>query len=70
MESKVRVGDKIRAKGSTFTVKQILSYEDWGNDGGIYLEFVDTNNQYHYWKQDLDGGEVIRNEQIYHRPKR
>ena len=55
----VEVGDKIHAQGYTFEVAKILSQADYGDDGGIYIEFEDPNGNYHYWKQGCDGGYVI-----------
>ena len=61
---KVKIGDKIRAKGCTFEVAEILSQDiwiGWENDEVVYyLEFLDTKGKYHYWKSDSDGGYVIR----------
>lgn len=55
----IEVGDKIHAQGYTFEVAKIFFQADYGDDGGIYIEFDDTNGNYHYWKQGHDGGYVI-----------
>ena len=56
---RVEIGDKIHAQGCTFEVAKIISQDDYGNDGGIYIEFEDPKGNYHYWKEGCDGGYVI-----------
>lgn len=56
---RVEIGDKIHAQGYTFEVAKIISQSDYGNDGGIYIEFEDPKGNYHYWKEGHDGGYVI-----------
>lgn len=65
----IKPGDRISAYGYTFTVGKIL-YQDyfgpkeavpetsdcWGYD----IEFKDDQGRYHHWKQNQDGGELIR----------
>lgn len=66
----VEIGDKICCQGYTFTVSEIHSQDYWGDfdkdnpnkDWGIFLEFRDKNNRYHYWKQYIDGGDIIPKE--------
>ena len=55
----VEKGDKITAQGFTFEVDEIISQNDYGNDGGIYIEFEDPSGYYHYWKEGCDGGKVL-----------
>lgn len=55
---KVFPGDKITAYGLEFTVWQIL-YQDC-ICGTYDVEFIDDQARYHHWKQDQDGGHVIR----------
>ena len=56
---RVEVGDKIKAQGYTFEVAEIISQNDYQEDGGIYIEFLDRKGNYHYWKEGCDGGFVI-----------
>lgn len=56
---RVEIGDKIHSQGCTFEVAKIISQSDYGNDGGIYIEFEDPNGNYHYWKEGHDGGKVL-----------
>ena len=56
---RVEIGDKIHAQDYTFEVAKIISQSDYGNDGGIYIEFEDPKGNYHYWKEGHDGGYVI-----------
>lgn len=55
-------GDKVRCKGKTLTIAKIISqdyYERGASDDGWLIEFIDTKGSYHYWKQYIDGGELI-----------
>lgn len=63
----IKKGGKINVNGAVYTVKDIL-YQDVALDydgmhpNGFwhyYLEFIDTNGGYHYWKQQFDGGYVV-----------
>lgn len=56
---RVEIGDKIKAQGHTFEVAEIISQNDYQEDGGIYIEFLDPNGNYHYWKEGHDGGKVL-----------
>lgn len=58
----LKAGDQIRAMGLTFTIGTIW-YQHWYDmaPGGWDVEFLDDKNNYHHWKQDEDGGEVIYN---------
>ena len=56
---RVEVGDRIRAQGYTFEVAEIISQNDYQEDGGIYIEFLDRKGNYHYWKEGCDGGYVV-----------
>ena len=65
----IRSGDKITALGYTFTVDKIL-YQDYfgeqasaprGSDWyGYDIEFLDDLGRYHHWKQNQDGGMLLR----------
>ena len=55
---KVFPGDRITALGYTFTVWSIL-YQDH-LCGSYDVEFIDDHDRYHHWKQECDGGNVIR----------
>lgn len=61
---RVDVGDTICSQGCAFEVAKIISQNDYGNDGGIYIEFEDPKGNYHYWKQGHDGGYVINRNSI------
>ena len=61
---RVEVGDRIICHGYSYEIAEIISQNDWGEDPdgtfyGIYVEFKDTNGDYHYWKQGIDGGLVV-----------
>lgn len=53
----MKKGTKIRYKGMTVTVNEVLYADKW--DGKWDVEFIDSNGNYRHWKQELDGGEVI-----------
>ena len=54
-------GDTIICKGIKTTIKEI-KYQEWWNDYGFIVEFIDTNGNYRSWKQGADGGKVIPKE--------
>lgn len=57
---KVEVGDSITAQGCTYKIAEIISCDHWGVDAGWYVEFLDPQGKYHYWKQGSDGGRLIK----------
>lgn len=58
-------------KGSMVTIKvngvivkgEVYSADFWGNEDGWYIELVDINGVYRYWKQGEDGGELLEVEE-------
>ena len=54
-------GDTIICKEIKATIKEI-KYQEWWNDYGFIVEFIDTNGNYRSWKQGADGGKVIPKE--------
>ena len=56
---KAQEGDKIRWRGSEWTIKKIYGQDYW-EGYGWRIEFEDTHGGYHHWKQEMDGGELIR----------
>lgn len=61
---RVEIGDKIKSQGYIFEVAEISFQADYGSDGGIYIEFSDTNGNPHYWKEGHDGGCVISKKEV------
>ena len=69
--NKISAGDVIRSGYLSYTVDKIL-YQDWfgpreavppcSDWWGYDVEFIDDNGYYHHWKQNIDGGDVIRKE--------
>lgn len=57
---KIETGDtvKFRAQGRTFEGK-VLTADNNGNKYGWYIEMIDNNDGYVYWKQGHDGGELL-----------
>ena len=51
-------GDRICCQGITSEIKDITFQEYWDDDG-FYIEFRDTNGYYRNWKQWTDGGKVL-----------
>jgi hypothetical protein len=67
------IGKRIVSNYNTNQIKQIISFNDYPHNGGeqtqthnYYIEYLDTCNQYHYWKECTDAGRLIDNtDQIY-----
>lgn len=58
------IGDKVKIGHTTYTIAeifyaQLFESQEPAPDDGWMIEFKDTNGGYHYWKQYLDGGELI-----------
>jgi hypothetical protein len=57
---KIKKGDEVKIKCQGLQVKgEVISADNWGVDGGWYIEMLDSNGQYRYWKQGEDGGELL-----------
>lgn len=59
-------GDEIVIRGHSFVIEKVTSAQDYGNTGepDWYMEFYDTNGDFHYIKQKYDGVKIYtRNEQ-------
>ncbi|MDO5303945.1 MAG: hypothetical protein Q4E87_00040 [bacterium] len=53
----------VRCAGREYVIGKILYqfYSERGvDDDGWMIEFIDTRGGYHYWKQYLDGGELLQ----------
>lgn len=67
----IKAGDVIRSGCHAYTVGRIL-FQDWygpreavppcSDCWGYDVEFTDNNGNYHHWKQNMDGGDVVRKE--------
>lgn len=61
------VGDIVKVHGNEYKIKHIIMQDYYGEkdetnpnkDWGFFMEFKDTNDKYHYWKQYQDGGNII-----------
>jgi len=58
-DNKLKPGDIITCKGIRAIIKEITFQEYWEGEG-YYIEFMDTNGNYRNWKQWTDGGNVER----------
>lgn len=54
----VKTGDKVQCKGTTIIINEILDQDFYRNNWSI--EFKDLNGAYYFWKQQFDGGKLIR----------
>lgn len=65
MNTAPKPGDLIRIGGRSYVIGEIFSADFYGNprhpapDDGWFIEFRDASDLYHYWKQYIDGGELI-----------
>lgn len=58
-----KIGDVVRVNGRDYVIAEITYQDFWergADDDGWMIEFIDNKGDYHYWKQYLDGGELIR----------
>ena len=58
-EEVFETGTVILFQGIEYTVDKVLSAYYEGEEDGWYAEFVDTQGNYHNWKQGIDGGVII-----------
>lgn len=56
----LQVGDTVVCGGIKATIAEIAWQEPWSWRNSFYLEFRDTKGNYRSWKQEYDGGYVIR----------
>jgi len=59
----LKAGDVVRIGCLCYKISKIF-YQFYAGDNrdadwGWLCEFEDANGRYHYWKQYLDGGEVV-----------
>ena len=52
--------DAIEVHGRRYTIARILSQSYWESRDEWDIEFIDTNDDYHHWKQGFDGGFLIK----------
>jgi len=57
MRTELKPGDIITCQRIRAIIKEITFQEYWEDDG-YYVEFRDTNGVYRNWKQWVDGGTV------------
>jgi hypothetical protein len=53
------VGDLVLVHKTEVQIDQII-FQEFYDDCGYIIEFVDTEGKYHHWKQELDGGCLIK----------
>ena len=61
-EMECKAGDVVWCQNKDYVIEKIFYqfYSERGvDDDGWMIEFIDTKGNYHYWKQYLDGGELI-----------
>jgi hypothetical protein len=60
---KIVYGDRIAIQvQGRLIIGSVESAEDYGNDGGWYIEMTRANvpGGYSYWKQGSDGGKIVQ----------
>ena len=62
--AKCNKGDVVKVYGRTLIVDKVISSYIM-DEGGVAVEFIASDGQYYYYKEDFDGGEYIRGEKHY-----
>lgn len=57
---KVSAGDVIKVGRHTSVITEVIDAYNYGRDDGWYIEYINENGKYHYWKQGRDGGHLIK----------
>lgn len=57
---KLKIGDIICVNGISCEIAEIINQEPYEWRNAYYIEFRDTNGIYRNWKQNYDGGFVIK----------
>ena len=53
----VTKGCTIKCRGLSVTIDEVLDAHHYENEGW-FIEMIDTDGKYRYWKQYMDGGEI------------
>ena len=64
-----KAGDIVKVQGREYVIEKIIYQDFWergADDDGWMIEFIDSQGAYHYWKQYLDGGELIMKQECRH----
>ena len=57
--NKIDVGDTVIARGIKVVVGEII-YQEYYDETGYSIEFIDSRGDYRDWKQSVDGGQLIK----------
>ena len=56
---KANVNDRISCMGEIVKISKIIRQDYW-EGYGFDIEFLDARGKYRHWKQELDGGKLLR----------
>ncbi len=56
MKRQLKTGDTICVQGIKVTIDKILYQEPWKWREAWHIEFLDSNGDYHFWRQESEGG--------------
>lgn len=68
IKRQLKVGDKVQfpievgmfcITDFTCVIAEIIYQEPWEWREAYYIEFIDTNGSYRFWKQNFDGGKAL-----------
>lgn len=57
---KARMCDAVEVGGKRYIIAKILHQDFWGSRNEWDIEFIDSCDNYHHWKQGFDGGRLIK----------
>lgn len=62
MDNTATIRDYIEINNKIYSIAKIINqyYSNNPLEKGYFIEFIDDEGNYHYWKQYSDGGKLIK----------